>query len=112
MNQHFNNRLNNNSIKRYSCNTSLGAVFAEKFNRTNRYLLKKAVFENGGGNCIYILPTLTKQNNNRKHSLTKLTPIQPSLNKNEGFVYQNLNFIRQKRPCKTENSIERACRKS
>ena len=31
-----------------------------------------------------------KQKNNRLHSSTKLTPIQASLKKNEGFVYKNL----------------------
>ena len=36
-----------------------------------------------------ILPTKTKQYNNRIHSLTRLTPIQASLKKNEGYVYTN-----------------------
>ena len=33
---------------------------------------------------------MTKQYNNRIHSSTKLTPIQASLKKNEGYVYNNL----------------------
>ena len=33
---------------------------------------------------------MTKQNNNRIHSTTKLTPIRASLKKNERFVYHNL----------------------
>ena len=32
---------------------------------------------------------MTKQYNNRVHTSTKLTPIQASLKKNEGFVYNN-----------------------
>ena len=36
-----------NDIKRYSRYTSKGAVFAERFNRTIRDLLKKPVFEKG-----------------------------------------------------------------
>ena len=36
----FQKFLNNNNIKHYSRNTSVGAVFAERFNRTTRDLLK------------------------------------------------------------------------
>ena len=35
------------NIKRYSRNTSLGSVFAERFYRTTRDLLKRPVFERG-----------------------------------------------------------------
>ena len=69
----FQDFLNKNDIKVYSRNTSLGAVFAERFNRTIRDLLKKVVFEKGDGNWIDVLPTITKQYNNRIHSSTKLT---------------------------------------
>ena len=61
-----------------------------------RDLLKKIVFEHGDANWIDVLPTITKQYNNRVHSSTKLTPIQSSLKKNEGFVYNNLLDKRKK----------------
>ena len=86
----FQDFLNKNNIKLYSRNSSYGAVIAERFNRTIRDLLKRPVFEKGDGNWIDVLPTITKQYNTRIHSLTKLTPIQASLKKNEGFVYKNL----------------------
>ena len=54
------------------------------------------LFEKGDGNWIDILPTITKQYNNRIHSSTELTPIQASLKKNEGFVYKNLLDKRKK----------------
>ena len=92
----FQDFLNKIDIKLYSRNTSLGAVFAERFNRTIRDLLKKIVFEKGDGNWIDILQTITKQYNNRIHSSTKLTPIQASLKKNEGYVYKNLLDKRKK----------------
>ena len=44
VNKIFSEFLNNHNIKRYSRNTALGAVFAERFNRTLRNLLKKRVF--------------------------------------------------------------------
>ena len=88
--------LNKNNIKLYSRNSSYGAVFAERFNRTIRDLLKKPVFEKGDGNWIDVLPTITKQYNTRIHSSTKLTPIQGSLKKNESFVYKNLLDKRKK----------------
>ena len=92
----FQDFLNKNDIKLYSRNTSLGAVFAERFNRTIRDLLKKIVFENGDANWIDVLSTITKQYNNRIHSSTKLSPIQASLKKNEGYVYKNLLDKRKK----------------
>ena len=92
----FQDFLNKNDIKLYSRNSSYGAVFAERFNRTIRDLLKKPVFEKGDGNWIDVLPKITKQYNNKVHSSTKLTPIQASLKKNEGFVYKNLMDKRNK----------------
>ena len=92
----FQDFLNKNNIKLYSRNSSYGAVFAERFNRTIRDLLKRPVFEKGDGNWIDILQTITKQYNNRIHSSTKLTPIQASLKKNEGYVYKNLLDKRKK----------------
>ena len=92
----FQDFLNKNNIKHYSRNSSYGAVFAERFNRTIRDLLKKIVFEHGDANWIDVLPTITKQYNNRIHSSTKLTPIQGSLKKNEGYVYKNLLDKRKK----------------
>ena len=92
----FQDFLNKNDIKLYSRNSSYGAVFAERFNHTIRDLLKKIVFENGDAKWIDILPTITKQYNNKVHSSTKLTPIQASLKKNEGCVYKNLLDKRKK----------------
>ena len=92
----FQDFLSKNNIKLYSRNSSYGAVFAERFNRTIRDLLKKPVFQKGDGNWIDVLPTITKQYNTRIHSSTKLSPIQASLKKNEGYVYKNLLDKRNK----------------
>ena len=92
----FQDFLNKNNIKLYSRNSSYGAVFPERFNRTIRDLLKKIVLEQGDAKWIDVLPTITKQYNNRIHSSTKLTPIQASLKKNEGYVYKNLLDKRKK----------------
>ena len=92
----FQDFLNKNNIKLYSRNSSYGAVFAERFNRTIRDLLKKIVFEQGDAKWIDVLPTITKQYNNRRHTSTKLSPKDASLKKNEGFVYKNLLDKRKK----------------
>ena len=92
----FQDFLNKNNIKLYSRSSSYGAVFAERFNRTIRDLLNKIVFEQGDAKWVDILPKITKQYNNRIHSSTKLTPIQASLKKNEGFVDKNLIDKRKK----------------
>ena len=60
----FQDFLNKNDVKLYSRNSSYGAVFAERFNRTMRDLLKRPVFEKGDGNWIDVLPTITKHYNN------------------------------------------------
>ena len=86
----FQDFLNKNNIKLYSRNSSYGAVFAERFNRTIRDLLKRPVFEKGDVNWIDVLHTITKQYNNRVRSSTKLSPIQASLKNNEGYVYKNI----------------------
>ena len=67
-----------------------------------RLTFKKVVFKNREGNWIDILPIITKQNNNQVQSPTKLTPIQASFKKNEGFVYQNLLHKRKKREAKCQ----------
>ena len=45
---------------------------------------------------------MTKQYNNRIHSSTKLTPIQGTLENNEGYVYQKLLEKRNRRKPKYE----------
>ena len=92
----FQDFLNKNNIKLYSRKSSYGAVFAERFNRTIRDLLKKIVFEQSDANWIDVLPTITEQYNNRIHSSTKLSPKDASLKKNEGVGYKNLLDKRKK----------------
>ena len=96
-NNTFQDFLNINNIKLHSRNSSYGAVFAERFNRTIRDLLKKIVFERSDAKWIDVLPKITKQYNIRIHSSTKLSPIDASLKKNEGFVYKNLLDKRKKK---------------
>ena len=88
--------LNKNNIKLYSRNSSNGAVFAERFIRTIRDLLKRPVFEKGDGNWIDVIQTITKQYNNTTHSSTKLSPKDASLKKNECYIYKNLLDKRMK----------------
>ena len=95
-NKIFQKFVNKNKFKVYSRNTSLGAVYAEPFNRTIRDLLKRPLSEMSDANWIDVLPTITKQNNNRVHTSTKLTPTEARLKKNEGFFYKNLFDKRNK----------------
>ena len=55
----FQDFLNKIKIKLYSRNSSYGAVFAERFNRTIRNVPKKIVFEQGDAKWIDILTTIT-----------------------------------------------------
>ena len=55
----FQDFLNKNNIKLYSRSSSFGAVFAERFNRTIRDLLKMIVFEKGDAKWIDVLPEIT-----------------------------------------------------
>ena len=86
-----------NDIKRYSRYTSKGAVFAERFSRTIRDLLKKPVFEKGNANWIDELQSITNKYNNKIHSSTKMTPIEASKKSNESEVYTSVQDKRKKR---------------
>ena len=56
VNKIFNELLNNHNIEIYSRKTARGAVFAERFNRTIRNLLKKPVFEKRNADWLSELP--------------------------------------------------------
>ena len=75
----FQDFLIKNNIKIYSRSNSFGSVFAKTFHRTLRDLLKKIVFEAGDAKWVDVLPTITKQFNNRVHTSTKLSPKDASL---------------------------------
>ena len=94
LNEVFTDVLNKNNNKRFSTNTSLGVVFAERFDRTIEDLNKNPVFRSGDGNWLEILPTITKQGKTRTQFSTKMTPLQASLKKDEGPVYK---FLLEKR---------------
>ena len=95
VNKIFNEFLNNNKIKRYSRYTDKGAVFAERFNRTIRNLLKKPVFLAGNADWISELSSVIKQYNNTIHHSIKMTPVQASKKSNEKIVYSNLKDNRE-----------------
>ena len=95
VNKIFNEFLNNNKIKRYSRYTDKGAVFAERFNRTIRNLLKKPVFLAGNADWLSELPSVIKQYNNTIHHSIKMTPIQASKKSNQKLVYNNLKDDRE-----------------
>ena len=97
VNGNFNEFLNNNNIKRYFLYTDEKAVFAERFNKTIRNLLKKPVFGKGNADWISELPSVVKKYNNTIHSSTKMTPVQASKKVNERQVYSNLQDRRVKR---------------
>ena len=96
LNKTFTEFLNNHNIKKYSRYTDKGAVFAERFNRTTRNLLKKPVFLAGNADWISELSSVIKKYNNTIHSSTKMTPIQASKKVNEEEVFSNLRDKRIK----------------
>ena len=57
---------------------------------------QKGCFEREDAICSDFLHTITKQYINRKHSSTKLIPIEASLKTNDGFIYHNLLDKRKK----------------
>ena len=96
VNKIFTEILNNNKIKRYSRYTDKGAVFAERFNKTVRNLLKKPVFEKGKADWLSELQSVIKKYNNTIHHAIKMTPNQASKKSNEKLVYSNLQDRRRK----------------
>ena len=102
-NKNFQDFLNKNNIKLYSRNSSNGAVFDERYNRSIRDLLKNIVFEQVDAKWIVILPTITKQYKIRVNTSTKLSPKDASLKNNEGYVYKN--FLDKRKKIKPKNEI-------
>ena len=102
-NNNFQDFLNKNNIKIYSRNTYLGAVLPNALFVLLDIFLKNLFLKKGDADLIDILPTITKQNYFRIHSSTKLTPIQASSKKNEGYVYNN--FIDKRRKVKPKIQI-------
>ena len=95
VNKIFSEFLNNHNIKRYSRKTALEAVFAERFNRILRNLLKKPVFLARNADWFSGLPSIIKQYNKTIDSSTKMTPNQASKKSNEKLVYSNLQDKRK-----------------
>ena len=93
-NKIFESYLTSQNIKRYSRYTSKGAVFAERFKRTIRNILKKPVFENGDANWVDILDSIINKYNNTIHSSTKMTPIKAFKITNQKKVLNNLKVKR------------------
>ena len=87
VNKIFNGFLDANKIERCSRNTALGAVFAERLNRTIRNLFKKSNFSAGIADWLSELPSVIKKYNNSTHSSTKKTPNQASKKSNEKLVF-------------------------
>ena len=91
--------LNNHNIKRYSRNTALGAVFAERFKRTLGNLLKKPVPLAGNADWLSEFQSVIKQYNNTIHHSIKMTPNQASKKSTERKVYTSLQDRRvRKKP--------------
>ena len=78
--------LSKHNIKRYSRNTVLGTVFAERFIRTIRNLLKKAVFLKGNADWLSEFPSVINKYNNTIHNSTKMKPIDASRKSKEKEV--------------------------
>ena len=94
--KNFNEFLNKHNSKNYSKNIALGAVFAERFNRTIRICLKKPVFAKGNAHWLSELPSVNKKYNYSFHHNTKMTLIRAGKKLNENLVFDNLKDHREK----------------
>ena len=101
----FQSFSNNNNSKLFSRNTSLGAVFAERFLRTIRDLLKRPFFERGDAKLIVILPTKTNQSKVEFIHLPSWRRFKLVKKKNEGLVHNNLLDKRKKIKAKFQITI-------
>ena len=96
VNKNFKELLKNNNIKRYSRYTDKGAVFAERFNRTIRNVLKKPVLEKRNADWLSELSSVIKPYKKTLHNSTKMKPIDASEKSKERKVYSNLQDKRVK----------------
>ena len=92
------NDFYNNIFQNFFNNVSFAAVFAERYNGALRDLLKRPDYEKGESNTLDILPIITKQNNDRFHSSTKLTPTQASLKRTKDCLSKHLDQRKKVKP--------------
>ena len=86
VNQTFTRCSKKNIFKIFNFYTSKGAVFAESFIRRLRDILEELVFQKSSGNCEDEINLLRQRHGSEKQFSTKSTPVQPSLDKNAGYV--------------------------
>ena len=65
-----------------------------------RDLLTALVFEKDTGNWLDEITSVTKEYDKKRHTLTKLTPIEEFLKDNEAYVHQNLSDKAKKKETK------------
>ena len=92
-------------MKRLNHLTSKEAVFIESLKRTIRNLLQKSGFGNGTRKRIDLRNTVSKQNNNKKQSSTKITPINTIVKRESRIIF--LKFVKQKNENKTKLQMRR-----
>ena len=86
VNQTFTRCSEKNIFKFFNCYTSKGAVFAEGFIWRLGDHLEELVFQKSSGNCEDEIKLLRQRHGREKQFSTKSTPVQPSLEKNGGYV--------------------------
>ena len=99
--------LYSKDVKRYKSDTKRTAVFAERFHRTIRDLVKEPVFEKVNAKWVDELPEVPQKYKKNIHSSTKTTPLQATIKSNQIELYNN---IRNRREKKTNVKIDELVR--
>ena len=107
-NKHVNRLLDEFGIKKYEPDTSIHALYVERFNRTLQKLIYMHMDKNKSYSFYKSLPSIVKLYNNRKHrGLPKLTPNEAEMEENHDKIL-DWNEKKRSKPKYRINQIVRA----
>ena len=89
-NKYVKDFLEKNKITFYSTENEEKSSVCERWNRTIKSQMWKQFTIQGNTQYLDMLPKISKQYNNTKHSSIRMTPTEASKKSNEGTVYFNL----------------------
>ena len=100
-NKYFESMLkSNHNIERYTTQSELKAIMAERFNQTLIDHVVKIFTERDNHRYIDDIQRLVNEYNNTYHSSIKMSPNEASKKENEGLVYYNLYNNRRRKMLK------------
>ena len=106
LNRYFESMLKTYNIERYTTQSELKAISAERFNQRLMNRIAKLFTERNNNRYIDEIQNIVDKYNNTFHSSIKMTPVEASKKDNERLVYYNLYNNRRREVLKRNNKVK------